>query len=74
MPGGDPLGEVVALEELGDGQRAGEPDDVGERQLGQPFAVVAHLGPFFIEDLERLLEVRLRVCVDLLVRQDRPLR
>ena len=62
-----PLLEVVALEDPRDRDRARQADDIGVGQLREPFAVVANLGPGRIEDHHRLLEVRLRVAVDLLV-------
>ena len=39
----------------------------------EPLAVVAHLRALGVEDHHRLLEVALRVRVDLLVGEDRPL-
>ncbi len=53
----------------------GEAHDVGVRELRQPLAVVPHLEELGIvaEDGLRLLEVELRVPVDLLVGEDRPL-
>ena len=70
----DPLREVVALEDLRDGDRPGEPEHVGEVELREPLPVEAHLGAVAVEDQESLLEVRLRVAVDLLGVEDRTLR
>ena len=64
-----PGGEVVALEQARDGHDPRQPDDVGKAELGEPLAVVAHFGPLGIEDLHRLVDVRMGVRLDLLVRQ-----
>ena len=73
LTSGVAAGEVVALEHLRDGHHPRELDDVGERQAGEPLAVPPYLRPLGDEDLEGLLEVRLRVPVDLVVREDRAL-
>src|SRR5439155_818634 len=46
--------------------------DVFERQLRQPLAVVTHLGPLAVEDLEDLLGKGARVRLDLGPGEDRP--
>ena len=58
VPGGDPLREVVALEQLGHGQRPRQAHDVGEGELREPLAVEPHLGAVRVEDLHRLVDVR----------------
>ena len=65
--------EVVALEDSRNGHRPREAHHVRIRELRQPLAVVTHLGALGIEDLHRLLDVRVRVRIDLLVGEDRPL-
>ena len=65
------LGEVVALEDAGDGELARELEQVCEVELAEPLGVAAQLGLVGIEDLERLLDVGLRVRVDLLARERR---
>ena len=58
------LGEVVALEQLGDGRGAREPEQVLHRHV-EPLAVAANLGPLGVEDREGLAPGRSRRCVDL---------
>ena len=69
----EPLREVVALEQLGDGERAGEPDDLGVRERPEPLAVVPDLGALPVEDAEGLLGELAGVRVEHLVREDGPL-
>ncbi len=45
--------------------------DVFGGHFAEPFAVVANLGFFAIEDFENLLEISLCICVDLFSRQGR---
>ena len=71
LVGGPPLGEVVALEHLGDGRDPRQPEQVLGRHV-EPFAVAAQLEPLVgAQDLARLLHVRARVRVDLLAGEDR---
>ena len=72
LAGRDALREVVSLEKLRDGQRPGQPHDVCERELREPFAVEPHLGAVGVEDLHRLVDVCPGIRIDLLVREDRP--
>jgi hypothetical protein len=67
---GEPLGEVLALDDLSDGRSPRETEQVlhGHRE---PLAVAAHLDPLAIEHCERLLDIRARVGVDLLRGDDR---
>ena len=75
LAGAVPLVEVVALEHPRDGDDAAEPHDVRVGELREPLAVVPHLEQLGVvaQDRLRLLEVALRVRVDLLVGEDRPL-
>ena len=73
MAGGNALREIVALEDLGDRDRPRQLDDVGERQAGQPLAVVPHLRTIRIEDEQRLVEIEPCAGVDLLIGQNRAL-
>ena len=68
------LVEVVALEQARNGGRPREPEHVREVELREPLAVEANLRLRGVDDLERLLLVGARVRIDLLVREDRPLR
>ena len=63
------LGEVVALEQPGDGRRPRQPDDLRVVELAEPLAVEPQLRAFRVDDRRRLLEVPLRVAIDLLVRR-----
>ena len=65
---GEPSGEVVALEQLGDGQLAGVAQHLRERHRAEPLGVVHHLGPVAVEDAHQLVEVALGVGDDLLGR------
>ena len=69
------LGEVVALEQLGDGRRARQAEEVLHAHV-QPLGVEAHLEQLGVvaQHLEGLLLVGARVGVDLLARQHRPRR
>ena len=69
------LREVVALEQARHGGRSRQAQHRGEVELAQPFAVEAHLEPrrVVVDEELRLLEVALRVRVDLLVGEHRPL-
>ena len=73
LPRGHPSGEVVALEHAGDRDHPRQPDDLRVAQLREPLAVVAHFGARGVEDHHCLLEIRLGVGVDLVVRQHRAL-
>ena len=55
LRGGHPLGEIVALEQLGDGGGADQPQQVGHRHV-QPLTVASDLQPLArpVEDLQRL--------------------
>ena len=64
LVGGVALGEVVALEQLGHGGRAREPEQLLHRHV-EPLAVAAHLGALGVEHGERLALERLGVAVDL---------
>ena len=70
---GEALGEVVALEHLGDRRRAREAEELVHRHV-EPLGVEAQLvaARGRREDAERLLLVRPRVAVDLLARQHGP--
>ena len=70
---GEALGEVVALEQPGDGRRPRQPDDLRVVELAEPLAVEPDLRPFRVDDRRRLLEVALRVAIDLLAGEHRPL-
>src|SRR6185312_16624090 len=70
--GRETLLEVVALEQPGDGDRPREANDLREVELREPLAVEADLRLLGVDDLRGLLEVPLRVRVDLLVREHRP--
>ena len=50
-----------------------QPHHLGERELAEPLAVEAHLGAIGVEDAEDLPGELLRVRVELLVREHRPL-
>ena len=52
--GGKPLGEVVALEDLRDGGRARQAEQLLHRHV-EPFAVESHFDPLRVEHLEGLL-------------------
>ena len=72
LGGRHPLGEVVALEQLGDRDEADEPEQVLHRHV-QPLRVAADLQPLVVgEHLGRLVEVGLGVLVDLRRREHRP--
>ena len=70
---GEALGEVVALEDLRDGGRARETEELLHGHV-EPLGVEAHLGLLAVEDLEGLLRVRARVRVDLVARELRAQR
>ena len=61
----EPLVEVLARQELGDGELAGQPDDIGQVELAEPLALPSDLGLFFIDYLEELLHIGLGVGLDL---------
>jgi len=65
------LGEVLPLEDRLQGLLAEQAEHVRRRHPGKPFGVVTDLGPVGIEDLEGLLEVGLRVVLDLFGREHR---
>jgi hypothetical protein len=67
--------KVVPLEQARDGDRPRQADDFRKLELSQPLAVGTHFQPrrIGVDDLSRLVEVRLRVPIDLLLGQDRPL-
>ena len=69
------LGEVVALEQARDGRRTRQAEHFGEVELPEPLAVEAHLetGGISVDHERCLLEVPLRVAVDLLVGEHRAL-
>ncbi len=64
-----PQGEVVALEELADGEVGGDLDQLLEVELAQPFGVVADDRAVAVEDAEGLLGVGAGVLLDLLERE-----
>jgi hypothetical protein len=66
VPGSVAFAEVVALEDAGDGRRAGQLYDVRHREGRQPLGVVANLGAIRVEDHVGLLEVGARVLLYLL--------
>ena len=68
-PGLQAVGEVLALQHLLQRCLAKQAQHVRRRKLRQPFGVGVHLGALAIEDEEDLIEVRLRVAVDLLARE-----
>ena len=57
VAGGNPLREVVALEELRDRDVRVSWTTSANVRLGEPLAVVPHLRPLRIEDQQRLVEV-----------------
>ena len=66
-------GEVLAVEQLGDGRRACEPEQLRHPHV-EPLAVEAQLVALgiVVEDLVRLALVGARVGLDLLVAENRP--
>ena len=70
---GEPLCEVVPLEQARDGQRARQPHRLGERQRREPLAVEAELGALRVEHAHDLLPEALGVRVQLVVREHGPL-
>ena len=62
------LGEILALQHLLQRRLAEQPQHVGGAQLGEPLRVAVHLGPVAIKHQEDLVEVGLRVGVDLFAR------
>ena len=56
--------EIVALQNSSNGVFGGEPDQIGKSQLAQPFVIEADFGFRFVENLENLRFVRLRVGGD----------
>src|SRR5438093_5773169 len=61
----EPDVEVVALQHSGEGDSRREPEDVHEAHGLEPVAVPAHLGLRLVDDLEELIEIGLRVRMDL---------
>jgi hypothetical protein len=64
-----PLGEIVALEEAGDGHLRGQADQLVKRQRLEPRAVAHDLEPVRRQDLPHLVEVGLRVDFDFVRRE-----
>lgn len=58
------LGEVVAVEELVDREAGREADDVGERELAEPLALVDGAGFVRVDDLEELAHIGFGVGLD----------
>jgi hypothetical protein len=66
------LREVVALHEVGDGHLGGDLDELVERQRLEPGAVAHDLEPLLRQHARDLVDVRLRVRLDLVGRELRP--
>ena len=73
LAGGEPLREVVALEQPRHRQRPRQPHRLGERERREPLPVEPELGPPRIEDAYDLLAKALRVRIQLVVGEDGPL-
>ena len=69
---GEAAGEVVALEELGDGKLAGQSYHVGQAERPKPVALPSDFGAVAVHYLEELREVGLGVLNDLLVGEHGP--
>ena len=67
--GGEPLLEVVALQQTGDAHLRRNLDQAAHAEFVHPFAVEADLGQLAIENLERLRAIGFRIALDLLARQ-----
>ena len=67
----EPLGEIVALHHAGDVVFGGKLNHAARAQRVAPLAVVAHLGRVHVQHQANLLEVSLRIGVDLLAAQGR---
>jgi hypothetical protein len=63
---GEALFEVVALQQSGDADIGGYPDELGQADLIHPFTVEADFGELGIEELGNLPRVGLGVTRDLL--------
>jgi hypothetical protein len=68
-----PLCEVISLQQPRDSGCPSQPQDLGEVQLREPLAVEPQLGTIRVDDRRRMLEITLRVRVDDLGCDDRPL-
>ena len=72
LPIVDPFAEILALENLLQGDAAVQPDDLFKRHRSKPIAIANRFGADRIENLEGLLAVTFRIGQHFLVRQVRP--
>ena len=61
--------EIVALEDAGNGELAQQAQDVFHLKIENPVSVVHQVGLFLIKNLKGLIDIGLRICVDLLARK-----
>jgi hypothetical protein len=67
-----PLLERVALDHARDGHAPGEPQEILEPEAVEPLGVAPHLRLRDVDHLLHLLDVRLKIALDLLARELRP--
>ena len=63
------IGEIVALENTGNGELAQQAQNVFHFKIENPVSVVHQVGLFLIKDLKGLIDIGLRICVDLFARK-----